>query len=204
MALAEERLVVLTELLHRVRNDLQLVYSAACASARDAIGTEHAAGFDAIGHQVLSMAALYNHLLGAGMATTVDLGKYLETLCAIIGAAENLAARDICIHTELQNVPLGLRAAVVFGTVVNELIANAAKHAFEGGVTGVITVRLITGGVDGRRSGVLSLADDGRGLGAASKQSRGLNLSRKLLGQIGCDLTRIDQERGTAWRIDLP
>ena len=178
--------------------------ASACACARDAKGTEHAAGFDAIGRQVLSMAALYNHLLGAGMATTVDLGTYLGSLCAMIGAAENLAARQIRIRTELQSVSLELRKAVVLGTVVHELVANAAKHAFGAGAGGMIMVRLAAGGADGRGSGVLSLADNGRGLGSASEQSRGLDLVRRLLWQAGCELARDDQERGTAWRIDLP
>ena len=67
-ATTEKQQVLSTELLHRVRNDLQLIHGVARASARRAEGTQHAADFDGIGRQVLAMAELYNHLLGAGMA----------------------------------------------------------------------------------------------------------------------------------------
>lgn len=187
-----------------MRNDLQLIHSAARTGARGAAGTKYAADFDVIGRQVLAMAALYNHLLGAGMAATVDFGEYLGSLCTRVEVAENLASRGIQMHTELQSLSLGLNAAVVLGTVVNELVANAAKHAFEDGTRGMITVRLIAGGAHERGVDVLSVCDDGRGLTAASDQSRGLDLVRKLLWQIGCDLARDDLGHGTAWRIELP
>ncbi len=204
LALADELQVFSTELLHRVRNDLQLIHSVACASAKRAEGTQYAADFGRIGRQVLAMSELYNHLLGAGMTGPVDFGEYLGSLCLKIEGAENLAARGIEMRTELQSLPLGLNAVVTLGVVVNELVANAAKHAFHSGGGGVITVRLSADDADGHGSGVLSVSDDGRGLGTVVDQNRGLDLVRKLLWQAGCDLTPDDQGRGTAWRIMLP
>ena len=204
-ALAEEQQVRMQELLHRVRNDLQRVHVLASRSAGQATDTESAAGFDAIGRQVLSMAALYDHLLGAGMAGTVDLGEYLDLLCAEIRVAEDFPARHVTLATDMQGFPLALDMAVTLGAVVNELVANAGKHAFADDAGGVITVRLSPGRMGESGSGVLTIADDGRGFGEASAQRHGLDLVRKLVKRAGCELAQAhDHQGGTAWRIRLP
>lgn len=202
-ALAGEQQVRLQELLHRVRNDLQRVHVLASRSAMRAADAESAAGFDAIGRQVLSMAALYDHLLGAGMAGTVDLGEYLDLLCAKIRVAEDFQARHVTLATDMRGFPVALDAAVALGAVVNELVANAGKHAFANNGGGEITVRLWPGRMGEGGSGVLTVADDGRGLGEASAQRHGLDLVRKLVKRAGCELSH-DHQGGTVWRIRLP
>lgn len=202
-ALAGAEQVRLQELLHRVRNDLQRVHVLASRNARRAANTEFAAGFDVIGHQVLSMAALYDHLLGVGIASTVDLGEYLDLLCAKIREAEDFQARHITLTTDMQGLPLALDMAVTLGVVVNELVANAGKHAFAEDAGGVITVRLSPSRVGEDGSGTLTIADDGRGLGDASAHRHGLDLVRRLVKRAGCELTH-EHHGGTVWRIRLP
>ena len=203
VALGGKQQVHLQELLHRIRNDLQRVHILASRSARQTADTESAVGFDVIGRQVLAMAALYDHLLGRGMASRVDLGEYLDHLCANIQAAEGLQARHITLTTEMQSLPLALDAAVALGIVVNELVVNTGKHAFADGVGGAITLRLRLSRTGEDGSGILTVADNGRGLSKASVQSRGLDLVRKLVGQAGCELTH-EHGDGTVWRIKLP
>jgi len=202
-ALAGAQQVRLQELLHRFRNDLQRVHLLASQGARRAADAESAAGFDVIDRQVFAMAALYDHLLGAGMAGTVDLGEYLKLLCAKIREAEDFQARHITLTTDMQGLPFDLDAAATLGVVVNELVANAGKHAFADGAGGVITVRLSPGRVNEAGSGLLTIADDGRGLGETSAHSRGLALVRRLVKQAGCELTH-EHHGGTVWRIRLP
>jgi len=202
-ALARGQQVMMQELLHRVRNDLQLVHSLATRSAGRAADTASAADFDAIGRRVLSMAELYDHLLGAGMSDTVDFGEYLHTLCARIRAVEHLQACHITLVTQTQGLFLGLDAAVALGTAVNELVANAAKHAFGPDAGGVVSVRLTTGATNGSGSALLTVADDGCGLGDTSPRSRGLDLVRRLVERVGCELTH-EPGSGTVWHIVLP
>lgn len=202
-ALAATQQVRLRELLHRFRNDLQRVHVLASRNARRAVNTEFAAGFKAIGHHVLSIAALYDHLLGVGMAGTVDLGEYLELLCAKIREAEDFQARHVTLTTDMQGLPLALDTAVTLGVIVNELVANAGKHAFAKDAGGVITVRLSPSRVGEDGSGTLTVADDGRGLGETSAHRHGLDLVRRLVKQAGCELTH-EHHGGTVWRIRLP
>jgi len=202
-ALAGSQQVRLQELLHRFRNDLQRVHLLASQGARRAADAESAAGFDVIDRQVFCMAALYDHLLGAGMAGTVDLGEYLDLLCAKIREAEDFQGRHITLTTDMQDLPFDLDAAATLGVVVNELVANAGKHAFAEDAGGVITVRLSPSRVGEDGSGTLTIADDGRGLGEASAHRHGLDLVRRLVKQAGCELTH-EHHGGTVWRIRLP
>lgn len=202
-ASAEAQQIMMPELLHRVRNDLQLVHLLAARSAVKTADPASAADFDAIGRRVLCMSELYDHLLGVGMSGTVDLGKYLQALCLKIRAIEHLQACHITLTTHTQSLFLELDAAVALGTAVNELVANAAKHAFETDNGGVVSVCLTTRAANGGRSGMLTVADNGCGLGAASPRSRGLDLVRRLVKRAGCELTH-EPGNGTVWHILLP
>ena len=202
-ASAEAQQVMMRELLHRVRNDLQLVHSLAARGAGQAADPASAADFDAIARRVLCMSELYDHLLGIGMSGTVNFGEYLQALCGKIRAAEHLQACRITLTTYTQSLFLELDAAVALGTAVNELVANAAKHAFETDAGGVISVRLTTRAANEGRPGMLTVADNGCGLGAASARSHGLDLVRRLVKRAGCELTH-EPGSGTVWRIPLP
>lgn len=202
-ASAEAQQVMMRELLHRVRNDLQLVHSLAARGAGRAADPASAADFDAIARRVLCMSELYDHLLGVGMSGTVDFGEYLQALCVKIRAAEHLQACRITLVTHTQSLFLELDAAVALGTAVNELVANAAEHAFETDAGGVVSVRLTMRAANGGGSGMLTVADNGRGLGVVLPRSRGLDLVRRLVKRAGCELTH-KPGSGTVWHILLP
>lgn len=86
------------------------------------------------------MAEFYDHLFGVGMSDTIDFGEYLHTLCASIRAAEHRQACHITLVTRTQRLFRGLDAAIALGTAMNELVANAAKHAFGTDDGGVVSV----------------------------------------------------------------
>ena len=201
-ALAEQRGVLLRELQHRVRNDLQLVQSLATIEGRRAADPSAKAGFDAIGRRVMALAALYDHLLGVGMERWVDFGDYLASLCAKIAQAEGFEARGIRLVTELQPVALDLDRAVGLGVAVNELVANAAEHAFGDGKLGTIIIRLTPADARAGEPATLIVADDGRGLGKARDGSSGLNLVRALV-QRARGRVELAEGEGTIWRIAL-
>ena len=200
--LAEQRGVFLRELQHRVRNDLQLVQSLATIEARRAADPSAKAGFDTIGRRVMSLATLYDHLLGVGMERWVDFGEYLASLCAKISLAEGFESRGIKLVTDLQSLALDLDRAVSLGVAVNELVANAAEHAFDDGQNGTITIRLTPADPHTGNRATLIVADDGRGLGKARDGSSGLELVRGLVRRARGRVELVAGE-GTIWRIAL-
>ncbi|HEV7373057.1 sensor histidine kinase [Arenibaculum sp.] len=197
-ALAEKD-TLLRELQHRVRNNMQLVKSilslqtdaARDESVRDAL--RRATG------RVGAVALAQEGLLDGDDLTGIDLGDYLATL---VRNAASLAERgDVAFETTAEPVRLPLERAVPLGLAVNELLTNAARHAFPAGRAG--TVRLdLRRRADG--TATVTVEDDGIGLppGAAPSDARtlGLSLVRRLAQQARA---RVETAAGPGTRVTL-
>ena len=191
--------VSLMEMHHRVRNDLQGVCASVGAEARRVADTAQRQGFGRISGRVLALAGLYDHLLGTGAGREVEFGGYLRTLCRRIVEAGALEARSIDLHVETEAVAMPRRRALSLAVAVNELVSNAAEHAFVGRHFGRITValRATEGG-----GAVLSVADSGCAFAGPRPGGAGLGFVEHLVQQAGGVLERED-DGGTTWRIVL-
>ncbi len=189
----------LCEMHHRVRNDLQAVCASLGLEARGVADPAQRQGLGRISGRVLALAGLYDHLLGPGGAQEVEFGGYLRTLCRRIVEAGGLDARSIDLHVETQAVAMSRRRALSLAVAVNELVSNAAEHAFVGRQFGRITVSLRTTTLGGA---VLTVADQGRGFFGPRPGGAGLGFVERLVRQAGGVLAREDGD-GTLWRIAL-
>ena len=192
----------LRELQHRVRNDLQGICCVVASEARRATDPRQREGFGRVNRRVLALAVLYDHLLGEGVDDSVDVGAYLHSLCDRVADASDLSARAIELCADMQPLTMSLGRAVRLAVAVNELVANAAKHAFPDERPGRITVRLLAKGDDGTGCPVLTIADDGCGFNGPRPGSAGLSFVESLAHQAGGVLAREDGT-GTRWRIKL-
>jgi two-component sensor histidine kinase len=159
---ARDHEVAMPELQHRVRNDLQIIYSVVAGEAGHTTDLAAKTGFERVGGRVLALAEVYNHLLSQRSAVEVDMGAYLRSLCGKIASANDLSARGITLNAETQRLMMPPDRAVRLGIAVNDLVGNAAKYAFPDGTSGRITVGLAAAGANGS-SPVISVADDGCG-----------------------------------------
>lgn len=191
--------VVLREMHHRVRNDLQGICSSLDWEARHADAVYRESLGRVIG-RVFALAELYDQLLGADTTGEVEFGAYLRALCDRIAAAGGLAARSIALRVEAQALVLPRDRALPLAVALNEMVSNAAKHAFAGG-GGTIRVGLLAAGPAGVP--VLSVGDDGRGFAGPRPGGAGLGFVERLVRQAGGTLAREDGG-GTLWRIALP
>ncbi len=194
---ARRHQAALREMHHRVRNDLQGICSGLDWEARHA-GAAHRESFGRVIGRVFALAELYDQLLGADSADEVEFGAYLRALCGRIAAAGGLAARSIALRVEAQALMLPRDRALPLAVALNELVSNAAKHAFAG--AGTIRVGLATGPAG---TPVLSVGDDGRGFAGPRPGGAGLGFVERLVRQAGGTLAREDGG-GTLWRIALP
>lgn len=192
----------LHELQHRIRNDLQGILFSIEREARGAIGTQNA-GYDRVGRRVLALAGLYDHLLGIRTGGTVEMGAYLTSLCLKIAAAADLLSRGIALLADTQARDMTIDQAGRLAIPVNELVANAAEHAFPNGSAGRITVRLFERDSDQATHPVVSVSDDGCGFKGPRPGRTGLSLVERLVRGAGGTLTRLDAS-GTEWQIALP
>ena len=198
----EVRDLLLRELNHRVKNNFQMVESLLDMQRRraSAASTEQALA-DAL-RRVHSMAQAHANLYSPDEAgDAIDLGAYLGDLCENLSDSLLLSG-DVRLDSCLTSWPCDRDRAVAVGLVVNELVTNAAKHAFPTGRTGRILVSLKQSEVGCE----LTVADNGVGMPPdAEVNSRGLG--RKLVEgfarQTGGALTRGDGP-GVSHTLVLP
>jgi two-component sensor histidine kinase len=195
--------VSLHELQHRVRNDLQVIHSVVSREARGTTDLMAGVALDRIGRRIMALAALYDHLLGKGSTDHLDMGVYLDSLCSKIAIVTDLSSRAITLRAETEHLMMPLSRAVRLAVAANELIANAATHAFPDKRPGQITVSLFANGKDGTDCPSMSVADDGCGFQGPRPGSAGLSFVEQLVRQAGGVLDRTDHD-GTQWHIRIP
>lgn len=150
--------VLLRELQHRVRNNLQMIVALIRIEARNAPDGAATAPFDRLAGRVEALRALYQSLSEAGQRGEIDLGVYLSQIAAAVMRAN--AVDGIRLDLKVDAYPVSVNVAIPAGLVVNELLTNALKHAFVGRDNGTITVHSLVEG-DGCR---VVVADNGVGL----------------------------------------
>src|ERR1700722_9303718 len=199
--LLEEKNVLAQELQHRVRNNLQLVYgmlSKQLQATTDDAGKE---GIGAIARRVMTLAQVYDHLLGTGLSRTIDFGEYLSSLCESFHVLEIVGHPKVELSRHIEAVILDLDTVTALGLVVAELIANSYHHAFPDG-RGTITVSLLRGGPN--EDATLIFGDDGAGfIEAGDSRRHGLGLVRRLMEQVDGSVT-LRSDQGTVWTLKFP
>jgi two-component sensor histidine kinase len=150
------------------------------------------------------MALLHEMLYRSEALARVDMGAYLDRLCAHLLRAIGHHGGWVTLERRGGPVRLGLDQAVPCGLIVNELVTNALKHAFPEDRAGRIVVEV--GRTDARHV-FLAVADDGVGLppeaGAAGTSTLGLRLVRTLVTQLKGSLTEVPRP-GASFRVDFP
>jgi two-component sensor histidine kinase len=158
-------------------------------------------GIGAIARRVMTLAQVYDHLLGAGLSRTIDFGEYLSSLCESFQVLETDGHPKVKLSRHIEAVILDLDAVTALGLVVAELIANSYHHAFPDG-TGTITVSLLRGGPN--EDATLIFSDDGVGFIEAGESRRhGLGLVRRLIEQVDGSVT-LRSDQGTVWTLKFP
>jgi two-component sensor histidine kinase len=116
--------------------------------------------FDRLAGRVGALALLYRSLTGTDQSETVDLGIYLSEIAS--GVMRAHAMEGIHLDLQVDTWPVSINVAMPAGLVVNELLTNALKHAFQGRDGGVIQLHSL---IDPMGCRVI-VADDGVGLPA--------------------------------------
>ncbi len=198
--LRREREVLVDELQHRVRNNLQVVYGM-LSNELEKRDDRHAPALEAIARRVLTMAEVYDHLLGRGMSRIVDFGAYLRDLCASLAEFQSGRFGEVELSCNAEPVHVDLDTVTSIGLAIAELIANSYEHAFPSG-TGSITVSLRP--ASGASRAIVTISDDGLGFGPDGTSKRhGLRLVERLVKQARGKIERRSGS-GTTWTVELP
>jgi len=186
----EEKTVLLNELHHRVKNNLQMISSLLNLQAGNTDDPRLREALKESQNRVKAMGLTHQLLYEHKDFSRVDLGEYLGRLAQLLVSAYRDRGRGIVLDLVLppEKHYVGLDRAIPCGLTVNELVTNAFKHAFPHDRHGTITLALAAAGEDDI---VLTVADDGIGLPA--------NFEMKLVKSLGLQLVPllVEQLQGT-------
>jgi two-component sensor histidine kinase len=149
---------LLREIQHRVKNNLQMITALIRLEARNVSDAADGDRFDRLAGRVQSLALLYQALSNEGHAEEVDLGVYLSQVASAVMKAH--AVEGIRLELKVDTWPVSVNVAMPAGLVVNELMTNALKHAFDGRDGGTIKLHSLVDDVGCK----VIVADDGVGL----------------------------------------
>jgi PAS domain S-box-containing protein len=215
----KEKEMLLKEIHHRVKNNLQIISSLLKLQSK---GIQDAAALELFKEsqsRVRSMALIHEKLYRSGDLANVDFAEYVQNLAASLVRSYRADSVPTVLRTDIQGVRLGIDAAVPCGLVINELITNALKYAFPPGwhspiqtsATGESNGQMAEIRVELRRSAdhqlTLIVADNGVGFPAGldfrDTESLGMRLVNTLVDQLDGTL-ELSRNAGTEFKIMFP
>jgi PAS domain S-box-containing protein len=172
--------ILLNELNHRVKNNMQMLQILLEAGARRANSAEAREVLDEASNRVMAMAAAQRVLYTTHDATRFNARDFLNTVCE---SARQTFPQELAIDCEADAMQLSNDAAMPLALIANELLTNAVKYGLNGRAVGTIRVRLTRED----ESFLFYVEDDGPGFDLPSVQPRssGLALVQGLARQLG-------------------
>ena len=197
-----EKEILLAEIHHRVKNNMQIVTSLLSLQSRD-IEDERARSLvrnceDRIG----SMSLVHERLYLSKDLSRVDFSDYITSMATRLFQVHRVDSRVVSFSSHIKDVLFTIETAIPLGLILNELISNALKHGFPGGRKGEITIALKKNKRTGKTT--LTVADNGvgfpEGVDYRNPETFGLQLVEMLTEQLN-GTVELDRSGGTAFRI---
>jgi PAS domain S-box-containing protein len=203
-AALREKEVLLQEIHHRVKNNLQVVASLLDMQAEAVADPRVRAAFEDSQARLHAMALIHEQLYQGASLAHLNAADYLRRLSTRLFETYSRTNGRITLEIEVEDIALELNVAIPCGLMLNELLSNALKHAFPGGQPGAVAVTLHQAPPG---TCVLTIRDNGvglpEGLDIGRTDSLGLQLVSLLIEQLGGSLT-LEPGGGTSFRLTFP
>lgn len=202
LASLEEKKVLLREVHHRVKNNMQIVYSLLRLQSKSTSDNQVREAYRESQDRIKSMALVHEHLYRSDSLAHVDMPEYVRRLTASLVASHG--AGWVVLSLSVEDLLFGPDIAIPCGLIINELVANCLKHAFQGRKQGQIAVGLQK---TARGRCILTVRDDGIGFVPEKRgyglRSLGLQLVRGLTKQLQGAIDFAGQN-GTTVSVNFP
>ena len=199
---ASEKDILLREIHHRVKNNLQVVSSLLGIQGR---GIKDQKAKDAIQegrNRVQSMSLIHQNLYKKDNLTGIEMAPYIDKLSNHLLDTYQIEAGEIKIETQVEDITLDVETVVPIGLIINELISNSLKYAFPEDANGVISIHLH----ESENQLQLSVSDNGIGLSENQLKTKtetfGHSLIRAFKTKLDADIS-IKSERGTLIELKI-
>jgi PAS domain S-box-containing protein len=199
----QEKEVLLQEVHHRVKNNLQVISSLLNLQSQYIENQTVLEIFKESQQRIHSMSLIHEKLYRSENLASVDFGAYIRELAAFLLRSQKRSGQQISLSIQTDEVFLKIDTAVPCGLILNELVTNALKHAFPYSQSGEIRVELRAVNAGWFQ---LIVADNGIGLPASfdfkATSSLGLYLVNSLVKQLNGNIN-LNQNQGTEFRISF-
>jgi two-component sensor histidine kinase len=200
----KEKDLLLKEVHHRVKNNLQVISSMLNLQSRKITDQQNLEPFRESQNRIRSMAFIHERLYQSEDLSKVNFKRYLETLATYLLQSYEVNQDSIRLYSEVENVQLDISRSIACGLLINELVSNSLKYAFTESQKGEIRIGLKRVGENQYK---LVVSDDGIGLPEEldfrNTNSLGLQLVNTLTNQLqgGIEVVR---NNGTTFKITFP
>jgi PAS domain S-box-containing protein len=198
----KENEVLLREVHHRVKNNLQVVSSLLSLQSRNIREKTYEQMFEESHNRIQSMALIHEKLYQGRDLAHIDFKGYTRSLLAHLFHSFGVSANQISVQLDIEAVPLAIDTATPCALITNELVSNCLKHAFPDNRPGTIKIAFAS-----HDHGFnLVISDDGVGLPEntdfKSPQTLGLRLVNTLVRQLGGRM-EVNHSNGTEFKIQF-
>jgi two-component sensor histidine kinase len=201
----KEKEVLLQEVHHRVKNNLQIISSLLNMQADGSEDPQIRRLFEDSRRRVFSMALIHNQLYQNGNLAEIDFKEYTQMLFGELLTVTG-RANDIHYTLDMNEMHLPLQKAIPCGLILNELITNSLKHAFTEKKSGEINISLQVS--EDEQSFILCYQDNGCGMNShndsSDSHSLGLSLIENLTEQLQGSLEVLSADEGVSYCITFP
>ncbi len=198
----EEKEVLLKEIHHRVKNNMQVISSLINIQAMRIKDKKTQEIFRDTRNRVMSMALVHERLYRSEDLAGIDFKMYIERMSVHLMSYYQEASQNIELKTDVKDIFLDITKAMPLGLITNELITNSLKHAFPKSKKGKITIEFYKKG----KIFHLNIGDNGIGfpkdLDFRKAESMGMDLVNSLVRQINGSI-QLSRDKGTLFKISF-
>lgn len=200
-AALREREVMLREIHHRVKNNMQIISSLLRLQSRQIKNKKILDIFNVGQNRIRSMALIHESLYQSKDLSKINFVDYIKRLTTHLFSMYRIGLERIQLKVDVDDVFLDINRAIPCGLIVNELVTNSLKHAFPNGREGRIVVKM-----NGNGRGQISLIVKDNGIGFPEDldfqktETLGMQLVTDLVTQIEGKI-KLMRERGTEFQV---
>lgn len=198
-----EKNMLLKEVHHRVKNNLQVLSSLISLQINNLTGDQDSEAFYIMQNRVHSIALVHERVYHSDNLSAVGMKEYITELVLHIDSSYAGSGKKPQLCIDIEDITLGVDKSIPLGLLLNELVGNAYKHAFRVGVLGKLGVSMSS--PEGTYT--VAVEDNGPGVpdgfNSAAPETMGMQLIKALVGQLGGSLS-LKTGEGTRWEVTFP
>ena len=198
----EEKEILLREIHHRVKNNLQVISSLLSLQSQHVSDKQIQDAIKEGRNRVSSMAMIHQNLYQTDNLTGIEIGEYIERLTQSLFDSYNISPDRIHLQTNIPSLQLDVDTVIPLGLILNELISNALKYAFPDDRNGQIEVQV----QEAENQLQLTVADNGVGMPEDFSPQQASTMGYQLIQAFVAKLKgklEILQEGGTTVRLRI-